>query len=138
LYLPALGTNVCVGDRCGASGDTKIHRTQNYLLLNLSVSPTYPSQIIRRFAMGWRDDWPSMPDGKPYDGMNLLQLTLDGKSPFGGVWDVRLLLQEIEENLSTRVADIPFIDKGSNNYVRLSSDYIPSPLMQIIYLLTHA
>ncbi|KAK3377207.1 3-hydroxybutyryl-CoA dehydratase [Lasiosphaeria ovina] len=52
----------------------------------------------------------------PYDGKNLLQLTLDGKSPFGRVWDVRLLIQEIEENPNTTVTDIPFIDKGSNNY----------------------
>ncbi|KAK0643284.1 3-hydroxybutyryl-CoA dehydratase [Cercophora newfieldiana] len=68
--------------------------------------------------MGWRDDWPSMPDadGKPYDGMNLMQLTLNGKSPFAGVWDVRQLIREIEDKLNTRVADIPFVDKGSNNY----------------------
>ncbi|KAJ5273312.1 hypothetical protein N7478_008437 [Penicillium angulare] len=24
--------------------------------------------------MGWRDDWPSMPDGKPYDGKQLVPL----------------------------------------------------------------
>ena len=101
------------------------YRTQTCLLLNLSVSVTYPSPIIRRFAMSWRDDWPSTPDGKPYDGMNLLQLTLAGKSPFGEVWDVRLLIREIEENLNTRVADIPFVDKGSNNYVRVSLDCTP-------------
>lgn len=49
-----------------------------------------------------------------YADMNLLQLTLTGKSPFGGLWDVRLLIQEIEENLDIRVTDITFIDKGSN------------------------
>jgi hypothetical protein len=65
--------------------------------------------------MGWRDGCPSAPDGKPYDGTNLLHLTLDGKSPFGEVWDIPLLIREIEESLSTRVADIPFVDKGSNN-----------------------
>jgi hypothetical protein len=52
--------------------------------------------------------------------MNLLHLTLDGKSPFGEVWDVSLLIREIEENLSTRVADISFVHKGSKNYVRVS------------------
>lgn len=43
--------------------------------------------------MSWRDDWPSIPDGKLYDGMNRLQRTLDDKSPFGRVWDVRLLIR---------------------------------------------
>ncbi|KAK4103338.1 hypothetical protein N658DRAFT_565712 [Parathielavia hyrcaniae] len=66
--------------------------------------------------MGWRDEWPSMPDGTPYDGKHLLLLARAGKSPFDGVWDVRLLVREIEEKLNTRVTDIPFIDKGSNNY----------------------
>lgn len=75
--------------------------------------------------MGWRDDWPSTPDGESYDGMNLLQLTFDGNSPFSDVWDVRLPIREIEENLSTRVADIPFVDKGSNNYVRVLPDCAP-------------
>lgn len=65
-----------------------------------------------------------MPDGKPYDGMNLLQLTLDGKSPFSGVWDVRLLIRVIEENLNTKVTDIPCITKGPNNYVSESPEII--------------
>ncbi len=58
-----------------------------------------------------------MPDGEPYDGKHILRLARAGKSPFEGVWDVQLLVQEIEENLNTQVTSIPFIDKGSNNYV---------------------
>ena len=33
------------------------------------------------------------------------------------MWDVRLLIQEIEEKLSTRVIDIPAVNSGSNSYV---------------------
>jgi hypothetical protein len=67
--------------------------------------------------MYWRDEWPSTPSGKPYDGKHLLDLVRRGKSPFCGVWDVRLLIREIEEQLNTKVTDIPIIAKGSNNYV---------------------
>ncbi|KAK4195279.1 hypothetical protein QBC40DRAFT_289296 [Triangularia verruculosa] len=66
--------------------------------------------------MSWRDEWPSMPDGKPYDGKHLWQLVQAGKSPFDSIWDVQLLIREIEENLNSRVTDIPSINKGSNNY----------------------
>jgi hypothetical protein len=67
--------------------------------------------------MGWRDEWPLMENGQPYDGKNLMQLIRDGKSPFQDVWDVNLLIQEIEEKLDTKVVDIPYVGKGSNNYV---------------------
>jgi hypothetical protein len=40
-----------------------------------------------------------------------------GNSPFHGLWDVNLLIREIEENLDTHVIDIPVISKGFNNYV---------------------
>lgn len=43
----------------------------------------------------------------------------DGNSPFDGVWDVRLLIQEIEEKLNAKVIDIPVVDKSSNSYVGL-------------------
>jgi hypothetical protein len=66
--------------------------------------------------MGWRDDWPSRANGQKYDGKLLLQLLRDNDSLFDGVWDVKLLLQEIEEILNTRVTDIPIVDNGSNNY----------------------
>ncbi|KAI0436238.1 3-hydroxybutyryl-CoA dehydratase [Xylaria telfairii] len=66
--------------------------------------------------MGWRDEWPSGPDGDPYDGLQLWDLVRDGRSPFKGVWDVNLLVREIEEKLDTRVTDIPTVSKGSNNY----------------------
>ncbi|KAK3987618.1 hypothetical protein QBC44DRAFT_270819 [Cladorrhinum sp. PSN332] len=66
--------------------------------------------------MYYGDDWPSMPDGTPYDGKNLLELVRSGKSPFDGVWDVKLLIQEIEEKLNTQITGIPAVSKGSNNY----------------------
>ena len=68
--------------------------------------------------MCWRDEWPSMPDGRQYDGRELMSLVRNNDSPFSGVWDVRLLIQEIESNLDTQVIDIPVVGKGSNNYVR--------------------
>ncbi|KAK4225993.1 hypothetical protein QBC38DRAFT_481553 [Podospora fimiseda] len=66
--------------------------------------------------MYYGDDWPSMPDGTPYDGKNLLELVRSGKSLFDGVWDVKLLIQEIEEKLKTQITGIPAVHKGSNNY----------------------
>ena len=67
--------------------------------------------------MGWRDDWPCGPDGKQYAGNNLMDLVRNHQDPFQGVWDVKLLIQEIEAKLNTKVLDIPIVDKGSNNYV---------------------
>jgi hypothetical protein len=69
------------------------------------------------------DDWPKMPDGSDFDGKQLLALVRSGKSPFHGVWDVNLLIQEIEENLDTQMIDIPAIYKGSNNYVSYCLQY---------------
>lgn len=74
--------------------------------------------------MGFRDDWPKMPDGRDFDGQQLLTLVRSGNSPFHGVWDVNLLIREIEENVGAQVVDIPAVYKGSNNYgfhVRLSN-----------------
>lgn len=65
----------------------------------------------------WRDDWPVMPDGSDFDGKDLLALVRGGNSPFDGVWDVNLLIQEIEGNLGSQVIDILTVNKGSNNYV---------------------
>jgi hypothetical protein len=63
------------------------------------------------------DEWPQIPDGTDFDGKQLLTLVRDGNSPFHGVWDVNLLIQEIEKNLDTQVIDIPQVYHGSNNYV---------------------
>ncbi|KAJ9634519.1 hypothetical protein H2199_008976 [Coniosporium tulheliwenetii] len=57
-----------------------------------------------------------MPDGSDFDGKQLLSLVRSGNSPFHRVWDVDLLIREIEEKLGARVIDIPVIHKGSNNY----------------------
>ncbi|KAK4229195.1 hypothetical protein QBC38DRAFT_535203 [Podospora fimiseda] len=65
--------------------------------------------------MYYGDEWSSMFDGTPYDGKNLLGLVRSGKSPFNGVWDVKLLIQEIEK-LNTKITGIPIVNKGSNNY----------------------
>lgn len=67
--------------------------------------------------MCWRDEWPSGPDGDLYDGKQLMELVRSDNSPFRRVWDVKLLIQEIEEKLNTQVIDIPIVDKGSNNFV---------------------
>jgi hypothetical protein len=72
--------------------------------------------------MSFRDDWPKMPDGRDFDGRHLLTLVRSGNSPFQDKWDVNLLIQEIEENLGAQVVDIPFVSKGSNNYVGCGQD----------------
>ena len=71
--------------------------------------------------MSFRDSWPTMANGRDYDGQNLLRLIRDGRSPFADRWDVNLLIREIEGKLATQVVDIPTITIGSNNYVRLST-----------------
>lgn len=62
------------------------------------------------------DDWPQMPDSSDFDGEHLLTLVRSGNSPFHGIWDVNLLIREIEDSLATQVIDIPLLSKGSNNY----------------------
>jgi len=64
-----------------------------------------------------RDGWPKMPNSTEYDGKRLLALVRAGNSPFKHAWDVNLLIQEVENNMGTQVFDIPFVSKGSNNYV---------------------
>lgn len=67
--------------------------------------------------MSFRDDWPKAPDdNSDFDGKKLLDLVSNGNSPFQGVWDVNLLIREVEENLGAKVVDIPDVFKGSNNY----------------------
>ncbi|KDR79794.1 hypothetical protein GALMADRAFT_241875 [Galerina marginata CBS 339.88] len=66
--------------------------------------------------MSFRDNWPKMQDTTDFDGKQLLTLARSGNSPFHGVWDVNLLIREIEENLGTQVIEIPMVYKGSNNY----------------------
>jgi len=67
--------------------------------------------------MYFRDDWPKVAGGSDFDGKQLLTLVRSGNSPFRGVWDVKLLIREIEDNLGAQVLDIPALYKGSNNYV---------------------
>ncbi|TVY33320.1 hypothetical protein LOCC1_G008119 [Lachnellula occidentalis] len=61
-------------------------------------------------------EWPKMPDGSDFDGKQLLTLLRNWNSPFQAVWDVNLLIREVEESLGTMVTDIPTVYKGSNNY----------------------
>ena len=58
-----------------------------------------------------------MPDGSKYDGKGLFTLIKNNESPFRHMWDVMQLIREVEENLNMKVIDIPFVSKGSNNYV---------------------
>jgi hypothetical protein len=71
------------------------------------------------------DQWPVMPDGDGYDGRNLLKLTRSGNSPFRAVWDVNLLIQEIEENLHAKVTKISDVCDHIDDYVSfcLQSSY---------------
>lgn len=71
--------------------------------------------------MSFRDDWPKMPDGSDFDGKQLLALVRSGDSPFHGLWDVELLIREIEVNLAAEVIEIPMMFKGSKNYVSLAT-----------------
>lgn len=65
--------------------------------------------------MSFRDDWPKMPDGSDFDGKQLLTLVHSGNSPFHGVWDVNLLIREIEENHGKMSNDLPTsVDWGPN------------------------
>ena len=74
------------------------------------------------------DEWPKIQDGTDFDGKNLLTLVRNGNNPF--VWDVNLLIQEVEENLATQVIDIPVVSSGANYYVRRNSpNYFGSKLM---------
>jgi len=80
--------------------------------------------------MGWCDEWPVGLNGEEYDGKHFLTLARDNASPFKDVWNVQLLIDEIEEKLQVKVIDIPTIDKGSNNYVRVCSWLSSGRLMQ--------
>lgn len=64
------------------------------------------------------DDWPLMPDGTEWNGKDLLGLSCDGSSPFGNIWDVRILLGEVEIQVQAREVDVPRVYAGANNYVR--------------------
>ncbi|EPE06693.1 3-hydroxybutyryl- dehydratase [Ophiostoma piceae UAMH 11346] len=66
--------------------------------------------------MSFRDEWPTMPDGRDFDGKQLLDLVRSNKSPFQSVWDVNQLVGEVEKALGAQVVDIPVVYKGSNNY----------------------
>ena len=51
--------------------------------------------------MSFRDDWPEMLDGSTFDGNQLLSLVRSGNSPMSRVWDVNLLIREVEEVLGS-------------------------------------
>ncbi|KAK4142028.1 uncharacterized protein C8A04DRAFT_30432 [Dichotomopilus funicola] len=56
---------------------------------------------------GYRCDvWPNMPDNTEYDGKGLLTLVRAGNSPFKDLFDVNLLIQEVENNVGAKVTDI--------------------------------
>ena len=74
--------------------------------------------------MSFRDDSPEMPDGSTFDGKQLLTLVRSGNSPMSRVWDVNLLIREIEDVLGSEVIDIPTVTKGANNYVSVPACYL--------------
>lgn len=88
--------------------------------------------------MSFRDEWPKMPDGRDFDGRQLLSLVSGGNSPFHEAWDVNQLLQEVEDNVGARVIDIPRVYNGSNNYVSsLAAPYVHVLPCRLVYLPVH-
>lgn len=67
------------------------------------------------------EPWPRMPDGRKWDGKGLLGLVRDGRSPFGNVWDVKLLLREVEDHAHGTIIDTPKVHSGANHYACTSS-----------------
>ncbi|PHH89988.1 hypothetical protein CDD83_4787 [Cordyceps sp. RAO-2017] len=63
------------------------------------------------------DEWPKTPDGRDWDGTQLLTLVRRGESPFGGTWDVDSLVHEVEQSLGASIVDIPTVSFGANHYV---------------------
>ena len=88
-----------------------------HLVRSLNPNQVSYGFVFVRLEMYWRDEWPSPADGHAYDGRGLLQLLRRGECPFKNLWDVNLLIEEIEEKLGIKLIDIPMVDKGSNNYV---------------------
>lgn len=63
------------------------------------------------------DDWPKMADGSVFDDTEFSALVRRGNSPFQGIWDVNLLIREVEDSLGAQMINIPFVFSGSNNDV---------------------
>ncbi|KAG6362093.1 hypothetical protein INS49_010322 [Diaporthe citri] len=76
-----------------------------------SISPTVHSEDGHR-----GDDRPLMPHGTEWNGKDLLGLVRDDSSPFANIWDVRILLEEVETQVQAQVVDIPEVHAGANNY----------------------
>ncbi|RSL51519.1 hypothetical protein CEP54_011390 [Fusarium duplospermum] len=64
----------------------------------------------------FEDDYPQAPDGSEWNGLNLLDLLKRNQSPFNPIWDVNLLLQEVEEKLGAKVTDVPRVYTRVENY----------------------
>lgn len=72
---------------------------------------------------GYRgDEWPNLPNGESYDGLQLLDLVRNGNNPFKNV-DVNLVIREVEDFVGATITDIPAVTKGSNNMVRCCSGF---------------
>lgn len=74
------------------------------------------------------DDWPKGQDGSDWDGKNLFGLLHDGDNPFKKTFNVRSLLDEVEQRVQAQPVDIPCVHSGSNNYVRRSEWFDILPL----------
>lgn len=96
----------------------------------MATTISSPPSAVADNGYYW-DDWPEMPDGSKYDGKRLLDLARNGNNPFRNALDLDLLIQEIENNLHAHIVDIPFVFKGSNNYVRT---YYPHDIAPALFL----
>lgn len=98
----------------------------------MTTTDCEPQKIIMKSCLDtsrrWYEElWPQMPDGSPWDGLNLLSLVRSGASPFEDVFDVNLLIQEVEEATQAQIVDVPEVIEGISHYVSI---YIPVDLGQ--------
>ena len=60
------------------------------------------------------DPWPQV-DGEDWNGKNLLSLLHAGQCPITA-FNVKILIEEIEDALRINIVDIPLVSSGANNY----------------------
>ena len=63
------------------------------------------------------DPWPTLDDGKEWDGTGLLNLLQANQSPFDENLDVLALLREIQSSVNVEIADVPIVTYGANHFV---------------------
>jgi hypothetical protein len=63
------------------------------------------------------DPWPTLDDGKEWDGTGLLNLLQANQSPFVEDLDVLALLREIQSSVNVEIAGVPIVTYGANHFV---------------------